>query len=69
MLSVRMSRWPKERPLLVKWEENEPGLQTFWTDRGVVLGCYVSVAYVGLNAVVLRCVTCSITYITEGLAY
>lgn len=64
MLSVRMSRWPKAPPLLATWEENEPGLQTFWTDPGVVLGCYVSVAYVGLNAV-----TCSITYITEGLAY
>ena len=53
----------------VKWEENEPRLQTFWTDPGVVLGCYISVACVVLNAVVLRSVTCSITYITEGLAY
>jgi len=32
-----------------------------------VLDCYVSVAYVGLNAVVLHCVTCSITYITGDL--
>jgi hypothetical protein len=53
--------------MLVRWEENEPGLQTFWTDHGVVLECHVSVAYVGLNAVVLRCVTCSITYITGDL--
>ena len=55
--------------MLVKWEENEPRLQTFWTDADAVLGCYISVAYVSLNAVVLRSVTCSITYLTEGLAY
>ena len=51
----------------VKWEENEPRLPTFWTDPGVVLECEVSIASVGLNLVVLRCITCSITYITEDL--
>ena len=39
MLSVRMSRWPTEPLMLVKWEENGPRLPTFWTDPGVVLEC------------------------------
>jgi hypothetical protein len=53
--------------MLVNWEESGPGLRTFWTDPGVVLYWSLSVAFVGLNAVVLRCVTCSITYITGDL--
>jgi len=42
--------------MLVTWEESALGPQTFWINPGVALGCYVSVAYVGLKTVVLRCV-------------
>jgi len=67
MLSVWTLRWPMEPPMVVKPAESEPGLQTFWTDTGVVLDCCVFVAYASLNVVVPRCVTCSITSITGDL--
>jgi hypothetical protein len=68
MLSIQMLKWPTRPPLLVKWEENGPGPQTFWINTGVVFGCCVSVAYADLNTAVPRCVNVALL-LSQGLAY